>query len=58
MGKLVKLIIVVAIVAVAAYFVMNMSTDSDSDRAVDTKQNDDALRVEEKYGFTTETITP
>ena len=58
MGKLVKLIIVVAIVAVAAYFAMNMSSDSGSDRAADTKQNDDALRVEEKYGFTTETIGP
>jgi hypothetical protein len=58
MGKLVKLVIVVAIVAVAAYVIMSFSADSGSGPAADRPANEDSLRVEEKYGFTTETIAP
>jgi flagellar basal body-associated protein FliL len=55
MGKLLKIVILVAIIAVAAYVVVTMSANSGGSRTADSKQRDDRPRLEEKYGFTSET---
>jgi hypothetical protein len=57
MGKLAKLIIVVAIIAVAAYVLISMSGRSggDTERAA-SDQGEQRPRLEEKYGFTGETV--
>ena len=58
MGKLVKLIVLVGILALAAYFFVTYSTRSDDNKKADARQTDGSVRVEEKYGFTTETVNP
>lgn len=50
MGKLVKLVLVLGVVAVIGYFATTMmSGDESADGAT---ANKDGVRVEEKYGFT------
>jgi len=56
MGKLAKLVIVIAIVAVAAYALVSMSGRSSETKRAASDQRDDRPRVEEKYGFTSETV--
>ncbi|MBU0616538.1 MAG: hypothetical protein KKI02_02350 [Planctomycetes bacterium] len=56
MGKLVKLLVLVAIIVVVAYVVMTFSGDSESGPRADTDQRDERPRLEEKYGFTSETV--
>jgi hypothetical protein len=56
MGKLAKLIVVIAIIAVAGYALMQFANTSGTDEQASSDQPDEGLRVEEKYGFTTETV--
>ena len=56
MGKLVKVIIVVAIIAVAGYVLVTRSSDSGGDQTAGSEQPDERPRLEEKYGFTSETV--
>lgn len=56
MGKLVKLIILVAIVAIAAYAFVTFTGSSDDRERADSSQRDERPRLEEKYGFTSETV--
>lgn len=52
MGKLITLLLVLVVVAGGAYYFMNMASDEGADKQA---TNDKAPRVEEKYGFTSET---
>jgi hypothetical protein len=56
MGKLVKVIILIAIIAVAGYIFVTRSGDSGSGRTGGPEQRDERPRLEEKYGFTSETV--
>ena len=57
MGKLVKLILVIAIVAVAAYALITFTgTSGNRGRTASDQPDDERPRVEEKYGFTSETV--
>lgn len=56
MGKLVKLLVLVAIIAVAAYVVVTFSGGSENGPTADSSQRDERPRLEEKYGFTSETV--
>lgn len=49
MGKMVTLLVVLVLIAGAAYYFMNAETESADTPA---KANKDAPRVEEKYGVT------
>lgn len=50
MGKLIGLLVVVALIAAAAYYIMGQSETGDPQ-----KKADGPVRVEEKYGVTTQT---
>lgn len=52
MGKLIKLLIVVAIIVGAGYYVYTQM-DSAKDGASARNEGEPPVRVEEKYGFTT-----
>jgi flagellar basal body-associated protein FliL len=56
MGKLVKLLIVVAIIAVAAYGIIQYTNSSSDQSQSIADQVDKRPRLEEQYGFTTETV--
>lgn len=56
MGKIIKLIVAVAIIAVAAYALLELRSGSDEHVQGRPDGPDDGVRVEEKYGFTTETV--
>ena len=56
MGKLVKLIVVLVIVAVAGYVFVEYSQSNGEAEQASSERTDEGLRVEEKYGFTTETV--
>ncbi len=56
MGKLVKLVVLLALIAVAVYAVVTLSNDLGSGKAVDTGERDERPRLEERYGFTSETV--
>lgn len=55
MGNLIKLIIVVALIAGGIFAVVKMQSDATEKMTEDAAKGDPAVRVEEKYGFTTET---
>jgi hypothetical protein len=57
-GKLVKLIVVLGIVAVAIYAVVRLSSRSGAPGRADSENADERPRLEEKYGFTTEQVGP
>ncbi|MBI5864379.1 MAG: hypothetical protein HZB38_07715 [Planctomycetes bacterium] len=50
MGKLIGLLVVLVVIAGAAYYFMNQSESGDP-----AKKADGPVRVEEKYGYTTQT---
>lgn len=52
MGKLLGILVVLVIIAGAAYYYMNSSASETGDP---TKKVDGPVRVEEKYGYTTQT---
>ena len=56
MGKLVKVIIVLAIIAVAGYVFVTRSGDSGGGQTAGSEQRGERPRLEEKYGFTSETV--
>jgi flagellar basal body-associated protein FliL len=56
MGKLIKLILVVVILAVVGYVVVSMSGRSEQTRQAASDKPDERPRLEEKYGFTSETV--
>jgi len=56
MGKLVKVLIVVAIIAVVGYILVNRSGDSGRGQTAGPEQPDERPRLEEKYGFTSEMV--
>jgi hypothetical protein len=56
MGKLVKLIVLVAVVAIAAYALVTLTGRSDDDERAASSPRDQRPRLEEKYGFTSETV--
>ena len=56
MGKLLKVIIVVVIIAVAGYVFVTRSGDSGSAQTAGSEQRDERPRLEEKYGFTSEMV--
>lgn len=56
MGKLAKLIVVVALIVVAGYAVVSLTGNSDDTGPTASDQKDERPRLEEKYGFTSETV--
>ena len=56
MGKLARLLLVVAIIAVAVYLVFRYSGSLTGSRHAATDRPDERPRLEEKYGFTSETV--
>jgi len=58
MGKLVKLLVLLAIVVIAGYAVVKYSGGSDDRQQTDAQKADERPRLEEKYGFTTEQVGP
>lgn len=57
MSKLVKLLVLLAIVVIAGYAVVKYS-GSDDRQQTDAQKPDERPRLEEKYGFTTEQVGP
>ncbi|MFO0839392.1 MAG: hypothetical protein U1D55_12815 [Phycisphaerae bacterium] len=55
MGKLVKLLLVVAVLGAAAYFALNYAQESGSTPVKGTKE-ENKPRLEEKHGFTSEGV--
>jgi hypothetical protein len=56
MGKLVKLILVIVIIAIGAYALMALRDTSGDGKPTASDQRDERPRLEEKYGFTGETV--
>ena len=56
MGKLAKLIVVVAVIVVAGYAVVSLIGTLDDTKPPVSDQKDERPRLEEKYGFTSETV--
>ncbi|MFQ5806732.1 MAG: hypothetical protein ACE5I3_09805 [Phycisphaerae bacterium] len=56
MGKLAKLLIVVAIIAIAGYAILALNKPSGDGPRADAEQRHERPRLEEKYGFTSETV--
>ena len=58
MSKLVKLLVLLAIVVIAGYAVIKYSGGNDDRQQADAQEADQRPRLEEKYGFTTEQVGP
>jgi ABC-type cobalt transport system substrate-binding protein len=56
MTKLAKLILVIVVVAVAAYVLVSMRGRFGGSERAATDRPDERPRLEEKYGFTSETV--
>lgn len=54
MGKLVKVVVVLALIGVVVYYAMNSMSDGSLTTDANLK---DGVRVEEKYGVTTEGVS-
>ncbi len=55
MGKLVKLLIVLVVIAGAGWLLVNQMNQGESD-STPAAEGDPPVRVEEKYGFTSEGV--
>ena len=56
MRLLIKLIVAVAIIVVVGYALIELRSGSDAPTADSSDQADGGVRVEEKYGFTTDSV--